>query len=203
MVRKTKEEAERTRRMLLDAALEVFSEKGFVRSSLKDIAARAGLTRGAIYWHFKDKADLFEALSEDVSECSETDKAELLEKRFSCLEDMAEGIYRWFTLFEDDSRFRTYWEFITYKLEFHEELEGALERERAHKREVLQHFAETFTRFQGEGLMRSDIEPYKAAIMLVGMVWGLIEVWLSDHDLFSIKQEGPVMLDHFLDGYKP
>jgi TetR/AcrR family acrAB operon transcriptional repressor len=47
---------------LLDAAELVFSEKGVSRTSLNDIAAAAGVSRGAIYWHFKNKADLFNAM---------------------------------------------------------------------------------------------------------------------------------------------
>lgn len=62
MARRTKEDAEATRNKLLDAAQEVFFEKGVAGASLADIAQQAGLTRGAIYWHFKDKLDLFDAL---------------------------------------------------------------------------------------------------------------------------------------------
>ena len=54
MVRKTKEEAEQTRKDILNAARIVFHECGVSRSSLEKIAKAAGVTRGAIYWHFKD-----------------------------------------------------------------------------------------------------------------------------------------------------
>jgi TetR/AcrR family transcriptional regulator, acrAB operon repressor len=62
MARRTKEDAEITRSRLLDAAEEVFYEKGVGGASLLDVAQAASLTRGAIYWHFKDKADLFDAM---------------------------------------------------------------------------------------------------------------------------------------------
>lgn len=62
MARKSKEEAEQTRRLILDTAMKVFSEKGLAKTTLANIATTAGLTRGAIYWHFKDKADLLDAL---------------------------------------------------------------------------------------------------------------------------------------------
>lgn len=62
MARRTKEDAEVTRNRLLDAALEVFHAKGVGGASLLDVAQAASLTRGAIYWHFKDKADLFDAM---------------------------------------------------------------------------------------------------------------------------------------------
>lgn len=64
MARKTKEDAEKTRALILDSAEILFQENGVARTSLQNIAAHAGITRGAIYWHFKDKADVFNALME-------------------------------------------------------------------------------------------------------------------------------------------
>ena len=67
MVRRTKEAAQETRGRILDAAEAVFHEKGVAHASLAEIAEAAGVTRGAIYWHFKDKADLFEAMMDRVT----------------------------------------------------------------------------------------------------------------------------------------
>lgn len=61
-MRRTKEEAFETRQALLDAALPVFSENGLEATRLEDIAERAGVTRGALYWHFKNKEDLLISL---------------------------------------------------------------------------------------------------------------------------------------------
>lgn len=66
MVRKTKEEAEQTRKAIIEAARRVFHQCGVVRSTLEKIAREAGVTRGAIYWHFGNKAELFFAMREDV-----------------------------------------------------------------------------------------------------------------------------------------
>ena len=63
-MRKTKTEAQKTRQHLLDAALEVFWRDSVTRASLQVIAQEAGVTRGALYWHFKNKEDLFETLFE-------------------------------------------------------------------------------------------------------------------------------------------
>ncbi len=62
MVRRTKQAAEETRSLILDAAEQVFRDKGVTRTSLTDIASQAGVTRGAIYWHFANKAELFTAM---------------------------------------------------------------------------------------------------------------------------------------------
>ncbi|WP_413110640.1 TetR family transcriptional regulator [Thaumasiovibrio sp. DFM-14] len=66
MARKSKEEAEMTRLKLLDSALIVMAEKGLVKATLAQIASHAGVTRGAIYWHFKDKADLLDAIWQQI-----------------------------------------------------------------------------------------------------------------------------------------
>jgi AcrR family transcriptional regulator len=54
----------RTRATLIEAAAAVIGEKGFDRASLEEIAARAGMTRGAVYGNFKDKEELFLAVVE-------------------------------------------------------------------------------------------------------------------------------------------
>lgn len=55
MARKTKQEAQETRQHILDVALRLFSQQGVSSTSLGEIAKAAGVTRGAIYWHFKPR----------------------------------------------------------------------------------------------------------------------------------------------------
>lgn len=62
LMRRTKAEALKTREYLMFSALDVFYERGVSRASLNEIAQNAGVTRGALYWHFKNKEDLFDAL---------------------------------------------------------------------------------------------------------------------------------------------
>lgn len=76
MARKTKQEAQETRQHILDVALRLFSQQGVSSTSLGEIAKAAGVTRGAIYWHFKDKSDLFS----EIWELSESNIGELERK---------------------------------------------------------------------------------------------------------------------------
>ena len=62
MARKTKEDAEATRRAIQNAALELFSTRGVAETTLSDVAKTAGVTRGAIYWHFQNKEALLRSL---------------------------------------------------------------------------------------------------------------------------------------------
>jgi len=48
-----------TKASITDAALRLFAQRGFVSTALDDIAKESGITKGAIYWHFKNKDDLF------------------------------------------------------------------------------------------------------------------------------------------------
>ena len=64
MARRTKEEAQATRVQILDAAERVFHAQGVSRASLAEVAKEAGVSRGAIYWHFENKVDLFQAMLE-------------------------------------------------------------------------------------------------------------------------------------------
>lgn len=66
MARATKEEALETRDRILDAAEDVFHAHGVSRTSLAHVAEAANVSRGAIYWHFKNKSDLFDAMCERV-----------------------------------------------------------------------------------------------------------------------------------------
>ena len=62
IMRRTKEESEQTRRQILRAARREFFLHGVTRTTMERIATAAGVTRGAVYWHFENKRDLFNAM---------------------------------------------------------------------------------------------------------------------------------------------
>ena len=64
MARKKKEEAQKTRQQLIEAAIGLFATRGVANTTLTDIADAAQLTRGAVYWHFSSKAEIFNAIWE-------------------------------------------------------------------------------------------------------------------------------------------
>jgi len=66
----------RTRQKVLDAARALFAERGYEPATIRDIAKGAGMSTGAVFANFQDKAELFEAvLSEDLVRLAETLKA--------------------------------------------------------------------------------------------------------------------------------
>ena len=61
-MRRSKNDAEKTKQLLVQAACEVFYREGVARATLEQIAREAGLTRGALYWHFNNKVDILDEL---------------------------------------------------------------------------------------------------------------------------------------------
>lgn len=64
-MRKTKEEAEATRQAILESAVNVFYEKGYSKTTFDEIAKRINLTKGAVYWYFRNKPDVIAAIIND------------------------------------------------------------------------------------------------------------------------------------------
>lgn len=203
MVRRTKEETEQTRINLLNAALDIFSTKGFVRSTLAEIAKAAGVTRGAIYWHFKDKAHLLLELSSYIDESAGVVREDFMNQPFTSLNDITDKICGWLQNLEDNAQFRTYYEFINFKIEYHEELDGILAKERANKRRVLDRFMTDYTHLKEQGLIRQQVEPRQAALSTMAFIHGLVDLWLFDHDILSIPKDARPMIENFLASYAP
>ena len=67
-MRRTKEEAAETRSEILHSAKALFLDKGYENVSLEEIAAAAGVTRGAVHWHFKNKQGLMFAIRDEAQQ---------------------------------------------------------------------------------------------------------------------------------------
>jgi len=62
------EQADRTRANLMQVARTLFAERGYAGTATEEVVQQAGVTRGALYHHFRDKRDLFEAVFIEVQE---------------------------------------------------------------------------------------------------------------------------------------
>lgn len=203
MARRTREEAERTRSTILDAAFEVFTRKGFVRTTLNDIAEAAGVTRGAIYWHFKDKVELFNTLSDEMDREAAVGPEDLPVEEVTSLERIRELSLKYLSHFENNSRYAVFYEMLLYTTEHTLDLEPVLNHERQKHRAIRGKLGIVFTRLKEQGRLRSDLDPSEAALALVAFIVGLIEVWLFDRASFSLIQTAPSLLTSFLAQMEP
>ena len=77
-MRRTKEEAAKTRQHIVDTATEMFKKKGFLQTSLNDICSAAGLSRGAMYWYFEDKIGLLDEVVRNLLQEFHVQKEEII-----------------------------------------------------------------------------------------------------------------------------
>lgn len=123
MGRSTKQQSLETRQHILDAAIQEFSRRGVTSTSLNDIALAAGVTRGAIYWHFKNKVDIFIAMWAQV-ESSIDDEALRYRNEFSSdpIRALRQTLIYVLQLTETDIRRRNLLAILFHKCEFVGEL---------------------------------------------------------------------------------
>ena len=201
MVRRTKEDALATRHRLLDAAEILFLAKGVSHTSLQDIARQSGTTRGAVYWHFKDKADVFNAMVDRVTLPLEASLEFLAhEEQATPLAHIRSSIRQALLRIATDPQSRRVFEVATLKVEYIDELQAIRLR---HLR-VRNSFLEQIE----NGLSASALNQAKilrvpaetAALGLHALIDGLIQNWLLDNAAFDLVQVGHQVLGVYLAG---
>ena len=121
MARRTKQEAEETRDSLLKAALDVIYEKGYARSTFVDIAKRIKLTKGAVYWHFKNKPDMFLALGRQMEDKIENTLQDVFNETHTLI-DLKQMLFKMILLIAEDEQLRKYYSIVFYRMDWTEEL---------------------------------------------------------------------------------
>ncbi|KAA0971100.1 TetR family transcriptional regulator [Aureimonas fodinaquatilis] len=195
VLRRTKEEAAQTREAILDAAEEVFFQRGVSQTSLNQIAAAAQVTRGAIYWHFSNKSDLFRAMQ---------DRAHLPQQEyfkaqaFLELEDPLTALLRFtdetFARFVTDERAKRVFTIILLRCEYVGEMEEALCEHRANEDSMRTHVFAVFEYANRLGLLNRRWTPEAATDAFVCIIVGLLVEWLRNSCEFDLRTVGALSM---------
>lgn len=197
-MRKTKQDAELTRQEILRAAAALFSSKGFAKSSLEEIARAANVTRGAVYWHFKNKAEIFDALHEllylplieRVRQDLEADHPNPLEQlRDFCINLML-GV-------EEDKQVEQMLTLFLMKHDYSGELAEYRERHCQRKLESLNLFQLYFEKAQRMGKLPMDAEIGLMSKSVNYFVRGIISEYFEYPEKFNLKEKVPKLLNFF------
>jgi TetR/AcrR family transcriptional regulator, acrAB operon repressor len=204
MARRTKEEAAATRDSILDAAEQLFVKQGVSRTTLQHIATAAGVTRGAIYWHFDDKGALFNAMMERATMPLEA-AAALLERSQADdpLRDLRAFVLEVLRVTVEEPQARRVFEIASLKMEFVDELDAA----RVRRRENLAQWmgrAEGRIRLAAErGELRAGVNPHAEALGLWAVMDGLIRTWLFEPGSFDLVGVAAEIIDTHFAGLRP
>jgi TetR/AcrR family acrAB operon transcriptional repressor len=203
MARRTKEEAAATRDSILDAAEKLFVEQGVSRTTLQHIASEAGVTRGAIYWHFDDKGALFNAMMERATlplegELQMLDQAESSDP----LDDLRIYLLAVLRRTVEDPGARRVFEIATLKVEFVDEMDSVRQR-RQHNINNWMVRAERRIRLAAEkGLIDAGLDVRAMALSMWILIDGLIHTWMFDPKAFDLIAQGASLIDPYLNGLR-
>ncbi|AYH47235.1 MULTISPECIES: multidrug efflux transporter transcriptional repressor AcrR [Dickeya] len=200
MARKTKQQAHETKLQIMDAALRLFSEHGVSSTSLSDIATAAGVTRGAIYWHFKNKAELFDeiwARSEaKVSDFETEYQAKFPDDPLHVLRELLIYILR---LTESDIEWRSMMEIIFHKCEFVGEMLPTFNGRKDLYFDCYYKIEASLMNCIRQGMLPMDVNPRRAAVAMRAYLSGIMENWLFMPTSFDLKNEAPYLVDGLID----
>jgi TetR/AcrR family acrAB operon transcriptional repressor len=203
MARRTKEEALATRDGILDAAEQLFVKQGVSGTTLQHIATAAGVTRGAIYWHFVDKGAMFNAMMERVK--SPLESAVQLFDRDNAetpLEALRKYVMCVFRVTVEDPKARRVFEIATLKMEYTDELNVVRERRKQNQAAWMTRTEARVGEAIAKGQVRPDADPYAVALGLWVIVDGLIRAWLLDPQAFDLMKMGAQIIDAHLESLR-
>jgi TetR/AcrR family acrAB operon transcriptional repressor len=200
MVRRTKEEALETRRQILEAAEKAFYDRGVARTTLADIAAMAGVTRGAIYWHFSNKADLVQAMLDSLHEpLDELARASESEQELNPLGCMRQLLVQLFQQIAVDPQTRRINEILFHKCEFTDEMCDLRRQRREVSADCNVRIDLSLRNAVNRGQLPQDLDTLRAAMSLHAFIDGNIAQWLLLPDSFELYVEAERLVDTALD----
>lgn len=203
MARRTKEDALATRDSILDAAEQLFLKQGVSGTTLQHIATAAGVTRGAIYWHFLDKGAMFNAMMERVKTPLESamqlfDQANAAEP----LEVVRENMMRVLRVTVEDPKARRVFEIATLKMEFTDELNEVRERRKQNQTAWMERTQSRIREGIASGQVKAAVDPYAVALGLWVIIDGLLRAWLLDPQAFDLLKVGAQIVDTHLESLR-
>ena len=201
MARRTKADAQTTRNNLLDAAEQLFQSRGVSHTSLNDIATAAGTTRGAIYWHFKDKADLFNAMMERVTlPLEQTLVVAYVEQSAHPVDEIRSAMLEALRLIATDEQTCRVLKIATHQVEYTADMGAVLERHLSvHGGCVARNHAALQRAFAARGQPPPMALDFAARGLQV-LVEGLVHQWLLNTEAFDLQANGRAALDVYLGG---
>lgn len=200
MVRRTKEEAQQTRTQILEAAERAFYDRGVARTTLADIAGLAGVTRGAIYWHFSNKADLVQAMLDSLHEpLEEMARASESADELDPLGWTRKLLVHLFQQVAADPKTRRINEILFHKFEFTDEMCDMRRQRQFVWLDANERIALALSNASRQGQLPADLNPHRGAVCLHAYIHGIIGQWLLVPDSFALHDDAELLVDTVLD----
>lgn len=198
MARKTKQEAEKTRLNLIHTALMVFSEKGVANTTLTDIAKAAGVTKGAFYWHFENKHQIFEAIFDTYAQETDEKAEAIIRQGEDPIQSVKQAIYFLLQTLEEDTTLQAVYSLYFFKCEYTKEFAPILQREQRESKEALVLIMDALSRLPAQQRLDPVLCQHLAS-SIVDYMTGIMLRWLRDRE-GSLREQGMIGVDLLLAG---
>jgi TetR/AcrR family acrAB operon transcriptional repressor len=182
----------------------MFARQGVTRTSLEHIALAAGVTRGAIYWHFCNKTELFYAMREQVSlPCLDHIDLALLQADpadpLAGVERLLRGLIN---RVETDVATRQTFQIMTFKCEYVGELQRELKLQATRNRELISKLTEAYRRAARAKQLRAGLRPELAALDTFSFLVGLLRLWLMDEGGMLVRNTAVKLIGAHIAGHR-
>ncbi|MFU0922368.1 acrEF/envCD operon transcriptional regulator [Kluyvera sichuanensis] len=198
MARKTKEEALKTRQLLLNSAIEQFALRGVSNTTLTDIADAAGVTRGAVYWHFASKSELFNAMWEEQLPLRDLIHHKLIQiESTNPLLNLRNKFVVGLQYIAETPRQRALMQILYHKCEFSSDMmpEHEIRRRIGFSYDAMRDIFQTCVRNR---ILPVDTNIEIMLIVLHGAFSGIIKNWLMSPQQFDLYQQAPLLVDNIM-----
>ena len=168
-----------------------FASRGVTRTSLAEVATAAGMTRGAVYWHFKDKADLFRAMCDRATLPLDAmfERASKPPARTRWARCARCRSARWHSL-ATDPRAQNVFEIVFHKSELVDELADLASAHRQERGECLAQIEDIIRHSAAAGQLPADIDPMLATQALHALMVGIMHEWVLDPSAYDLRGGG-------------
>lgn len=199
-MRRTKDDAEKTRRDILKAALNVFSKNGYTNTNLQDIAECAGVTRGAIYWHFENKAKLYYTLIDEANNRGDHVIEQAMQAGGTFKEICKRIMIAQWMLLEEDEEYRDTFKLVMFNTGIAPELDESRQILLNNAKQLIENVAAYMKVGIETGQIRSDKKPMELSQAYLAYQQGVSVNWIQDPTRFSMKEMAAALADIFMDG---
>lgn len=199
-MKRTKQEAQETKKAILQSALNTFYEKGYSKTTFEEIASNIGLTKGAVYWYFKNKPDLLTAL---INEYIEAKKQYLAIKvpTLNHFKDIRNYFLYSVDFILSDEKYLKSAFFFCLQMEWSETIiTKILEEAKETKEYFCRQMIGCLTSMQKNGEIRDDMDVELISSIIINIWTGNLEAYLSKRCTVDLKEMIEKSFDLLLNG---
>ena len=197
MVRKTKEDAELTKQRIIDAARAVFLTRGVSRSTLEHIATEATVTRGAVYWHFKNKTDIFYALRDRAF-------LPLIDRMYDTLGVQSDNIDPLTQIenslcdtinqLNENTEMRQIYEIMMIKCEYVDEFATVLQQILSNCSNITEKIQLAYERAKEQNMLTTPLTQHALELDTHLFFSGLLHMWVKDADGSRFRHQAKTLI---------